>query len=174
MRMHIYSSMTPGHIISSGNSSRGVIALKAFLSYCETGTVQHYNHTNKPADSDFEISVMDALSQRGYECEPQLGVTGYFLDIAVKDPGSPGRFLMGIECDGASYHSAKSTRDRDRLRQEILESLGWEIRRIWSTDWFKNPQAQLEPIFQELERLRTPSKLTDVKSEEIEGIFIDA
>jgi very-short-patch-repair endonuclease len=155
MRMHIFSSMTSGHIRTSGTSSRGVVALKAFLSYCETGIVQHYEHTGKPVDSDFEIAVMDALAQRGYECEPQLGVSGYFLDIAVKDPEMPGRFLMGIECDGASYHSAKSTRDRDRLRQEILENLGWNICRIWSTDWFKNPQAQLEPIFQELDRLRS-------------------
>ncbi|MCK5727340.1 MAG: DUF4011 domain-containing protein [Thiotrichaceae bacterium] len=155
MRMHIFSSMTSGHIKTSENSSRGVVSLKAFLSYAETGIVQHYEHTGKPVDSDFEIAVMDALAERGYECEPQLGVTGYFLDIAVKDPDMSGRFLMGIECDGASYHSAKSTRDRDRLRQEVLENLGWTIRRIWSTDWFKNPQAQLEPIFQELARMRS-------------------
>jgi very-short-patch-repair endonuclease len=62
---------------------------------------------------------------------------------------------MGIECDGASYHSAKSARDRDRLRQDILESLGWTIRRIWSTDWFKNPQSQLAPILTELDSLKT-------------------
>ncbi len=167
MRMHIFSSMTSGHIKTSENSSRGVVALKAFLSYCETGIVQHYEHTGKPVDSDFEIAVMDALAQRGYECEPQLGVTGYFLDIAVKDPGMPGRFLMGIECDGASYHSAKSTRDRDRLRQEILENLGWTIRRIWSTDWFKNPQSQLEPIFQELGRLRAPRAVEKTSEENL-------
>lgn len=154
MRMKIFSSMTSGHINTTGTSLRGVIALKAFLSYCETGIIQHYEHTGKAVDSDFEIAVMNALAQRGYQCEPQVGVTGYFLDIAVKDPDMPGRFLMGIECDGASYHSAKSTRDRDRLRQEILENLGWNIQRIWSTDWFKNPQAQLEPIFHKLDELR--------------------
>jgi len=154
-RMHICSSMDSGHIRTSDNSSRGVVALKAFLEYCETGLLQHYSHTGKAADSDFEIAVMNVLSEHGYSCEPQLGVTGYFLDLAVKDPGMPGRFLMGIECDGASYHSAKSTRDRDRLRQDILESLGWKIRRIWSTDWFKNPQAQIQPILRELDQLRT-------------------
>lgn len=154
-RMHIFSSMDSGYIRTSEDSSRGVIALKAFIQYCETGSLQHYEHTGKPADSDFEIAVMNALAEYGYECEPQLGVTGYFLDLAVKDPGMPGKFLMGIECDGASYHSAKSTRDRDRLRQDILENLGWKIRRIWSTDWFKNPQAQIKPIIQELERLKT-------------------
>lgn len=155
-RMHIFSSMGSGDIIVGGNSKRGVVALKAFLGYCETGHLHQAEHTGKPADSDFEIAVMQALADYGYECEPQLGVAGYFLDLAVKDPGLPGRFLMAVECDGATYHSAKSTRDRDRLRQEVLEGLGWKVRRIWSTDWFKNPQAQLQPILADLESLKTP------------------
>lgn len=155
-RMHIYSSMDAGHVRTTENSSRGVKALKDFLSYCETGNLHAPEHTGLSADSDFEVAVSDALAKHGYECEPQLGVSGYRLDLAVKDPGMPGRFLMGIECDGATYHSAKSTRDRDRLRQDILESLGWRIHRIWSTDWFKNPQAQLQPILNALEKVKTP------------------
>jgi len=63
---------------------------------------------------------------------------------------------MGIECDGATYHSAKSARDRDRLRQTILERLGWQIRRIWSTDWFRNPNGELAPIIRELHDLKSP------------------
>ena len=106
-------------------------------------------------DSDFEIDVASALYKHGYECEFQVGAAGYFIDLAVRDPGSPGRFLMGIECDGATYHSTKSTRDRDRLRQEILESLGWEIYRIWSTDWFKNPGPIVESIVKRLNELET-------------------
>lgn len=169
-RMHIYSSMDSGHIRTSENSSRGVKALKDFLLYCETGFLQAPQHTGRAADSDFEIAVMDALAKQGYECEPQLGVSGYRLDLAVKDPGMPGRFLIGIECDGASYHSAKSTRDRDRLRQDILESLGWRIHRIWSTDWFKNPQAQLRPIFNALDKLKTPVQEKSVLAVAPEGI----
>jgi very-short-patch-repair endonuclease len=80
-------------------------------------------------------------------------VAGFFIDIAVKDPGNPGQYLMGIECDGASYHSMKSTRDRDRLRQNILEQKGWCIRRIWSTDWYKNPEVVIQPIIQELKEM---------------------
>ncbi|WP_220719123.1 DUF4011 domain-containing anti-phage protein Hhe [Agarivorans litoreus] len=163
-RMAIFSSMDSGHVRTSENSKRGVMALKAFLSYCETGQLEHFAHTGKAADSDFELAVMDMLAEHGYECEPQLGVTGYFLDIAVKDPGMPGRYLMGIECDGASYHSAKSVRDRDRLRQEVLEGLNWRIRRIWSTDWFKNPQAQLQPILSELAKLSTPIQAAESKA----------
>lgn len=165
-RMHIFSTIGSSDIITSESSSRGVLSLKAFLEYCERGHLHYTQHTGKVADSDFEISVMRALSEYGYECEPQLGVAGYFLDLAVKDPGKPGCFLMGIECDGATYHSAKSTRDRDRLRQDILESLGWKIRRIWSTDWFKNPQAQLYPILQELEKLKLPTANQQIKLQE--------
>ena len=74
---------------------------------------------------------------------------------------------MGIECDGATYHSAKSARDRDRLRQEVLEGLGWEIHRIWSTDWFKNPEAQLEPIFKRLEKLSIKYAEEDISEEKV-------
>lgn len=154
-RMHVFSSMTSGDVLAGAGSSRGVHALKAFLEYTENGHLHNSVRTYKEADSDFEIAVMNALGNYGYECEPQLGVAGFFLDIAVRDPGKSGRFLLGIECDGATYHSAKSARDRDRLRQEVLESLGWKIYRIWSTDWFKNPQVQLRPILNELEKLKT-------------------
>ncbi|MFG0875782.1 DUF559 domain-containing protein, partial [Aeromonas media] len=102
-----------------------------------------------------EVAVMEALRKAGFECEPQVGVAGFFIDLAVKDPGYPGRYLMGIECDGAAYHSAKSARDRDRLRQEVLERLGWRISRIWSTDWFSNPDEVLSPIIRKLHQLKT-------------------
>lgn len=152
-RMLIYSSMDSGFIRPTGTSGRGVVELRNWLQYCETGAVQEFEITGKKADSDFEIAVMKALTKHGYECEPQLGVSGYRLDLAVRHPSQPGHFLMGIECDGASYHSAKSARERDRLRQEVLEGLGWKIRRIWSTDWFRNSGACLQPILNELERL---------------------
>lgn len=157
-QMHIFSSMSSSDILVSGTSSRGVKALRAFLEYCESRHLHSNHYSGKAPDSDFEVAVIRALEDHGYTCEPQLGTAGYFLDIAVRDPGNPGRFLLGIECDGASYHSAKSARDRDRLRQEILESLCWRIRRIWSTDWFSNPKAQLEPILRELGELSTPPR----------------
>lgn len=160
-RMHVFSSMSSSDVLVAQGSSRGVKALKDFLEYAESGHLHQTIRTNKAPDSDFEIAVINSLREYGYECEPQLGVAGFFLDIAVYDPGQPGRYLMGIECDGATYHSAKSARDRDHLRQEILEGLGWRIRRIWSTDWFKHPQAQLKPIIQELESLKTKKLETE-------------
>jgi very-short-patch-repair endonuclease len=156
-RMHIFSSMGSDDIAVGANSKRGVKALRDFLSYCETGILHKTERdTGRAPDSDFEIAVMAALSEEGFECVPQVGVAGFFIDVAVIDPGNPGRYLMGIECDGATYHSAKSARDRDRLRQTILERLGWRIRRIWSTDWFKNPQGELLPIIRQLHELKSP------------------
>ena len=158
-RMHIFSSMGSEDIVVGGTVRRGVEALRNFLAYCETGILHETEiKTNRSPDSDFEIAVMDALRDKGFECVPQVGVAGFFIDIAVVDPGNQGRYLMGIECDGATYHSAKSARDRDRLRQSILERLGWRIRRIWSTDWFKNPHAELLPIIRELNSLKTEMK----------------
>lgn len=165
-QMHIFSSMGSGDVLVSNTSKKGVRALRAFLEYCETHHLHSTSITAKPPESDFEVSVITELAKHGYQCEPQLGIAGYFLDIAVRDPGNSGRFLIGIECDGATYHSAKSARDRDRLRQDILEGLGWRIRRIWSTDWFSNPQAQLTPILEELNALRSipnPDALIDVE-----------
>jgi len=155
-RMHIFSSMGSGDIIAGSTAKRGVHALRYFLKFCETGILHKTEReTGRAPDSDFEIAVMAALRKEGFECVPQVGVAGFYIDVAVVDPGNPGRYLMGIECDGATYHSAKSVRDRDRLRQTILERLGWRIRRIWSTDWFKNPHAELQPIIRELNAQKT-------------------
>jgi REase_MTES_1575/Transcription elongation factor, GreA/GreB, C-term len=71
--------------------------------------------------------------------------------------------VLGVECDGASYHSAKSARDRDRLRQEILEGLGWRLHRIWSTDWFNNPTREAERL-----RAAIASRLEELKRSEFE------
>lgn len=173
--MSEFSSMGAEDIVVTGTSKRGVRTLKDFLAYVETGILHKTEvDAGRAPDSDFEVAVTDALRQEGFECLPQVGVAGFFIDIAVKDPGNPGRYLMGIECDGATYHSAKSVRDRDRLRQAILERLGWRIRRIWSTDWFKNPQAELLPIIRKLHELKTIRPLqeeTESEAEEIQDII---
>jgi len=154
--MHIFSSMGSEDIIADPTRKRGVHALRDFLAFCETGILHKTDREEeRPPDSDFEIAVMEALRNEGFDCVPQVGVAGFFIDVSVLDPGNPGSYLMGIECDGATYHSSKSARDRDRLKQTILERLGWRIRRIWSTDWFKNPYAELQPIIRELNELKT-------------------
>ncbi|WP_295405935.1 DUF559 domain-containing protein [uncultured Thiocystis sp.] len=143
-------------------------AFKDFLAFAETGHLHRaIDHPERPPDSDFEVAVASALSQAGFECEPQVGVAGFFIDLAVRDPGNPGRYLMGIECDGATYHSGKSARDRDRLRQTILERLGWRIHRIWSTDWFRNPRGEIDPIIRELNALKSQSVAAKPETAEV-------
>lgn len=152
----LYTSLRPEDIVMDGSTPDGTKALRNYLEFARTGSLTTYEETGRDPDSDFEISVMDMLKLRGYEVTPQLGVAGYRIDIAVKHPESPGSYLAAIECDGASYHSALSVRDRDRIRQEILESLGWRGRiwRIWSTDWFRTPRQETEKLISFLEDLR--------------------
>jgi len=174
-RIQVYSSMRSEHIIATETSKRGVRALKNYLAYAESGElIDKTGDSQGEPDSDFEISVMKQLTEAGYDCVPQVGVAGFKIDVGVRDPGMPGRYLMGIECDGATYHSSKSTRDRDRVRQGVLEGLGWNIKRVWSTDWFKNPDAELKPIIDELNRLATPisdAVATVEKADNIENIL---
>lgn len=94
------------------------------------------------------------LEAKGWEVVPQVGCSGYRIDLGIKDPERPGRFLIGIECDGAMYHSAKTARDRDRLREAVLRSLGWELHRIWSTDWWQDPVGELAKAEAAIERAR--------------------
>ena len=105
-------------------------------------------------DSDFEIEVSDRLKQKGYLVDTQIGVSGFKIDLGVRHPDHPELFLAGIECDGASYHSSKSARDRDRLREEVLRGLGWQLLRVWSTDWFDNADSQIEKLDKQLKLMR--------------------
>src|SRR5882672_7500258 len=84
----------------------------------------------------------------------QVGCGGFRIDLALVDPRHPGRYALGVECDGATYHSSATARDRDRLRQEVLESLGWTICRIWSTDWVRDPSVQVDRVLRAYEAAR--------------------
>jgi len=106
-------------------------------------------------DSDFEIDVMNELTRHNITVVPQVGVAGYRIDLGVLDDATPGRFLCGIECDGVAYHNSETARDRDRLRQQVLEARGWTIFRVWSTDWFKDRQGQIARLISLIEATRT-------------------
>ena len=152
-RTVVFSSLDPDRIQTTANSPWGIRALKQYLIYARTGILQQPDHGSDQPINDFERSVGDILKNRGYEVVPQVGVAGFFIDLGVKHPSKPGSFLLGIECDGAGYHSARSARDRDRLRQEILENLGWTIHRIWSTDWFKSRDTEIKRLVRHIEEL---------------------
>ncbi|MFM8559185.1 MAG: AAA domain-containing protein, partial [bacterium] len=136
-RMALVSSFSHRDMDPARSRSRGVNLMRQYLEYVESGgRVLGEARTPAVPLNDFEADVFAALQRKGLSLEPQWGVSGYRIDMVVKHPAQPGRFVLAIECDGASYHSGNTARDRDRLRQQHLEALGWRFHRIWSTDWF--------------------------------------
>lgn len=106
----------------------------------------------KPALNPFEVDVRDTLTRSGLKLTAQYGSSGYWIDFAVQHPTQPGRHVMAIECDGATYHPSESACDRDRLRQEQLERLGWRFCRIWSSEWFYNKDAAVQKVLDAYEK----------------------
>ncbi|MHB9117304.1 MAG: DUF4011 domain-containing protein [Burkholderiales bacterium] len=177
-RIELFTSMDPGDIVVDERTPLGTKALRDYLDFAKRGVLVSTDEGDREPDSDFEVSVANVIQSMGYEVKPQLGVAGFFIDMAVRNPDRPGEFLAGIECDGATYHSGFSVRDRDRIRQEILESLGWRgrIHRIWSTDWFYDPRraiGRLRDFLEERRRLSAAEEPGDWE-EEIEDEAEDA
>ena len=145
-RVEVFSSLNADKIEVGPSSAWGVRALKAYLQFAKTGVLDSPDSGTDTPANDFERSVAGVLTAHGHQVASQVGVAGFFIDLGVKHPSKSGAYLLGIECDGASYHSGRSARDRDRLRQEILEKLGWRIYRIWSTDWFRSREKEIERL----------------------------
>jgi very-short-patch-repair endonuclease len=131
----------------------GLEFLKNYLQYASSNGTQlsRGELTNEPMN-DFETDVYDALRAKGIEMVPQVGCSKFRIDLAASHPSKPGKFVLAIECDGATYHSSYTARDRDRLRQQQLENLGWTFHRIWSTDWFMRRDEEVERAIQAFNR----------------------
>ena len=156
----VFTSIRADDIDLARSDAEGVVALKMFLHYAQHGRLEaHRSHGD--VDSPFESEVARALRARGLIVDHQIGEAGFFIDMAIRDPERPGRYLLGIECDGAQYHSARWVRDRDRLRQEVLESRGWRIHRIWSTDWFARPEEGLRDVLHALGEAQRELEISD-------------
>ena len=151
----LVGSILPEDIDVDRITAEGPKLLRAYIDYAingeksllsavtESDTVEH--------DSPFEEAVYNFLDRKGYKLATQVGCSGYRIDMAVKHPSVSGVYVLGIECDGAAYHSAKTARERDRLRQSVLESMGWKIYRIWSTDWIKDPVTEGQRLVEAIE-----------------------
>jgi superfamily I DNA and/or RNA helicase/very-short-patch-repair endonuclease len=149
LRLKVFSSMKAEDIEPARASSVGASHLRAFLRFAEGG-VLNASHVGYRAliESPFERAVHDELTKVGLRLVPQVGQAGYKIDFGVLHDELPGRYLAGIECDGATYYSAATARDRDRLRYKVLEGLGWKLIRIWSTDWYHNKEAQIKRVLE--------------------------
>lgn len=153
-RCEVFASITDEDIDLERGKGKGVFAFKLFLHFARTGRLGITQTTERQYESSFEIQVGKALQRHGYQVHPQVGISGFFIDLAIADPEHAGRYLLGIECDGASYHNSRSARDRDRLRQAVLEDHGWIIHRIWSTDWFNRPNDELQRLLAAADRAK--------------------
>lgn len=150
VRCEVFASFNPGDIDPNRNKREGPRVLKRFLEYAKSGVMDERVPTGLEADSYFEEDVADVIKSLGYIADLQVGTAGFRVDIGVRHPERPGQYLVAVECDGAAYHSALWARERDRLRQGILENLGWEFHRIWSTDWFHHRKREIDKLREKL------------------------
>ena len=145
----LVTSLHAAELDLSHTNSVGVRCLRDYLAYAEFGVSALESEEIEKGSgyyaSDLDKEVCEFLLENGYVADTKVGCSSFKIDIALKNPDGDG-YLLAIECDGASYHSSKNTRDRDRLRQTVLENMGWRYYRIWSTDWFRNKKAEKERL----------------------------
>jgi very-short-patch-repair endonuclease len=147
--MRLFTSFDPGMIDLGRTSQQAVADLKHFIEYAERGPraiAEGDRGSMGAADSPFEEAVTFELRRRGWTVIPQVGVSRFRIDLGIVHPDRPGDYLLGVECDGATYHSAATARDRDKVRASILESLGWRLSRVWSTDWWTDKQRAADRL----------------------------
>ncbi|HKV93642.1 MAG TPA: AAA domain-containing protein [Candidatus Angelobacter sp.] len=145
-RLTVVSSFSHLDIdVSRIRQGSGVELLRNYLQYAASNGKRLGDEqlTSVPLNG-FEADIFDVLSGQGIKLVPQIGASQYRIDMVAQHPQKPGRFVLAIECDGATYHSSYSARDRDRLRQQQLENLGWRFHRIWSTDWFLRREGEVK------------------------------
>jgi very-short-patch-repair endonuclease len=161
--MCVISSFSHHEIDLNRSGSRGVQLLKAYLEYAASGGIRlpEAEHAGEVSLNAFEADVRDALEARGILTRPQFGASRYRIDLVAMHPEKSGRPVLAIECDGASYHSSATARDRDRLRQAHLQRLGWRFHRIWSTDWFYSREQEIERAMAAYEEAVRRAELAD-------------
>ena len=159
--LRVFTSLRPEQMDLARTQALGVRDLKLFLEFAERGprALAEANHGSRDDfESPFEAAVAAALGRKNWQLHPQVGASAFRIDLAVVHPDAPGVYLAGIECDGATYHRSATARDRDQLREQVLRGLGWEIQRVWSTDWWIDPQGTLEKLDTKLHALLESSR----------------
>lgn len=151
--MLVFSTLSPDRIDLSRTQAQAVTDLKHFLEYAERGPSAlgaAVHGSIGDFESPFETAVARGLRDKGWDVHPQVGVSAFRIDLGIVHPEKPGVYLAGVECDGAMYHSSAYARERDKIRQSVLEGLGWTLFRVWSTDWWTNRTAALEKLNESL------------------------
>ena len=138
--------------------------LKHFLEFAEHGPRslgQAVAGSLGGYESPFEEAVAEGLHGLGWSLVPQVGVSRYRIDLGIVHPDRPGDYLAGVECDGAMYHSAATARDRDKVREAVLRQPGWQLVRVWSTDWWIDRRAALQQLHASLQALLSERRAAD-------------
>jgi very-short-patch-repair endonuclease len=151
--MIVFSTLLSEKIDLSRSQARAIADLKHFLEYAKRGPsiLGSFDRGSQgDFESPFEVAVARELREKGWLVHPQVGVSAYRIDLGVIHPEKPGVYLAGIECDGAMYHSSAYARERDKIRQSVLENLGWQLHRVWSTDWWTNKEKALGVLHHKL------------------------
>ncbi|MBX3746311.1 MAG: DUF3320 domain-containing protein [Verrucomicrobiae bacterium] len=164
-RCEVFASILPEDIDLERASGRGVAALRTFLEYARSGRIEAASRDQGDEGAAFERAVRQAVESLGHAVDPRVGVAGCFIDLAVRHPDRPDDYLLGIECDGVSYRDARSARDRDRLRQAVLESHGWHLHRIWAADWSQGGVEALRRVRDAIRRAVHDEGATDQEGE---------
>ena len=168
----VVASLLPRDLDEDRINAEGLRYLKYYLDYAKNKNFSAYLVTGPDLyfDSPFEEAVHDVFVSAGYDVSSQVGCSGYRVDLAIKDPDHPGEYILGVECDGAQYHSSRYARDRDKVRRGVLENLGWNIHRIWSEDWLVDRQREMEKIRNRVDRIRLERREREASEEEFEDV----
>ena len=169
--LRVFASLHPEQMDLARTNAMGVRDLKQFLEFAARGPralVEAPQGSRGGYDSPFEQAVATKLADRGWNLHTQIGASQFRIDLGVVDPDAPGHYLAGIECDGATYHRSATARDRDKLREQVLRGLGWDILRIWSTDWWIDPAHVVSHIDSRLRDLLDLARVR--RTEEAERI----
>lgn len=165
LRCEIFTNVTAEDIRIGDTARFGLRALKSFLYFAQNAKLEKPTQIMPDDIRPFEEEVATELAKAGYTVRSKVGSPGFYLDLAVVDTEHPGRYILGIECDGTSYASAASATDRDRLRTQVLEAFGWNLYRVWSTDWYRNPSRELERLLEAVEKAKTMTTEADKEND---------
>ena len=166
-RCEVFTNITASDMNPGPNAKFGIRALKSFLYYAQHGKFESDKEEIPFKPQPFEEIIAESLRNEGYVVREKVGSAGFYIDLAIVDADNPGRYILGISCDGKSYEIAKSARDRNRLRSMVLECMGWNLYNIWSTDWFRNPASELKLLIEAIEKAKIQAEHNDAIEEEL-------
>lgn len=157
--LKLFTSLKPTDIVIKEDANEGLKVFRAYLEYAQTGLLGDMFQQSASTPNIFEEVILNILSDAGYKAEKRIGMKGFFVDIAVQDSQNPDKYILGIECDPLTGATQKSVRDKDYTRPSVLKSLGWNIYRIWSKDWFNNPEYEKKKLLETLENISTRKEI---------------